>query len=94
MKEERFIVFMKNEWQISLKEFTPAIISQATDHCLKRKQLPPTLPQFYDLCRTLHIREKEQEALNNRAPNERATPASLEVGRKYLKLIKQMLTSN
>ncbi|RAP34642.1 hypothetical protein B1207_15290 [Legionella quinlivanii] len=91
LKEEGFIAFMKKEWLNSLKDFQPEIIDKAIECCLKQKEFPPTLPQFYDLCRSFQKRLDEQKEQENKTS---ANPAPLEVGLAHLRMIKQMLNSN
>lgn len=50
-KDERFFVYAKELWQDTLKEFDDAVFNQAILNCLSFYKMPPTLPDFLQVCR-------------------------------------------
>ncbi|WP_078061568.1 hypothetical protein [Legionella saoudiensis] len=42
---------MKNEWVNALKQVEDKYLQEALAHCGNKKEFPPTLPQFLELCR-------------------------------------------
>ena len=51
-KSDEFLVFVKSEWQHGLLAYADNILELAIELCRKNKELPPTLPQFIDFCRS------------------------------------------
>lgn len=48
--------YAKAVWHEGLKAFEDDIVDLATATCRETKELPPTLPQFIDICRTIKKR--------------------------------------
>ena len=44
---------MKKEWQKALLTFDNQVIELAVETCLHRYEIPPTLPQFIEMCRKI-----------------------------------------
>ncbi|WP_133141153.1 Vir protein [Legionella spiritensis] len=84
-KHDDFLEFAKKEWHQALLEFEDGIIEQAIAACLAGRELPPTMPQFMDLCRSA----KKRHAF---APiNRDHKPRNLEVAFIHLHKMKQLL---
>ena len=49
-REKQFISFAQKEWASALREFSDEIIFQAVTLSRQRFEMPPTLPQFIQLC--------------------------------------------
>lgn len=84
-KQEDFLEFAKREWAKALGEFEDKVIEQATLASLAGRELPPTLPQFIDLCRAAKKR------LAFMPPKRCNKPRNLELAYAQLKKMKQIL---
>ena len=56
-KSDEFLNFMKNEWFQALQEIEDKNIEEAITHCRNKKEYPPTLPQFIELCKNAKQRD-------------------------------------
>ncbi|WP_035904538.1 hypothetical protein [Legionella longbeachae] len=84
-KQEDFLEFTKREWNKALVEFEDRVIEQATISSLASKDLPPTLPQFIDLCKA--ARRRFEFILPQRCNK----PRNLEIANAQLLKMKQIL---
>lgn len=73
-KHDKFLTVAKEDWARALHHFDENIIDVALAHCVKRFHQPITLPQFYDLCKSL-VKEKRAERMTSL----RCNPAIAEV---------------
>lgn len=55
-KSEEFLDFAKKEWLDTLSVFDSDILLKAIVHCRESLEMPPTLPQMFDLCRKIKKR--------------------------------------
>jgi hypothetical protein len=89
LKCEDFMGFMKNEWCEALAHVEDKNLDKAIQHCLNKKEFPPTLPHFIDLCKeekkSIFFQKNQQEERNKSKP---------EVALKYLTQIKKKLQMN
>ena len=83
-KNEEFIEFMKNEWANALNHVEDNFLQEALTHCRNKKEFPPTLPQFIELCRGA----KKRTAFREKANYKKSRP---EVAALHLEKIKAML---
>ena len=88
-KSDEFLGFMKNEWFQALQHVEDKNIDEAVEHCRSKKEYPPTLPQFIDLCKNAKNRDsfktQQKEESNKRTP---------EVALSHLAQIKKQLQMN
>ncbi len=50
--QKQNVEVVKAEWGMALNRFTPVQIGKAIERCIGVYDLPPTLPQFVNLCKT------------------------------------------
>lgn len=85
LKEERFILFMKKEWHEALLSFDDRVIKLAINNCRSWNELPPTLPQFIEACRSI----KRRDGFIKSVPTIKSTIT--EVAKNNLCLMKKIL---
>lgn len=83
-KNEEFIEFMKNEWANALNHVEDNFLQEALTLCRNKKEFPPTLPQFIELCRDA----KKRTVFREKATYKKSRP---EVAALHLEKIKAML---
>ena len=83
-RDKDYIQFAKKEWANVLKSFDTEIINQTIDFCIKQIDLPPTLAQFYRLCKQTLSAKHEHPQLEN-------TLVNSALAKEYLKQIKNIL---
>lgn len=49
-KNDEFTAFVKKEWQKGLAKYHDNVLELATDLCRRKRELPPTLPKFIEIC--------------------------------------------
>lgn len=65
-REKQFIQFAKKEWASALVEFSDDVIFEAVVLSRQRFEMPPTLPQFVQLCyRAKPVVLNEEEDVND-----------------------------
>lgn len=55
-KNDEFIEFMKSEWVNALRDVEDKYFQEAVAYCQSKKEFPPTLPYFVELCRNAEKR--------------------------------------
>ncbi len=58
-KNEQSLSFAKKEWAEALKKFENQTIKKALFHTREQNPLPPTLPQFTAICKSVDKRNKD-----------------------------------
>jgi hypothetical protein len=84
-KQDGFILFMKKEWHEALLPYEDRVVELAINTCRSSNQLPPTLPQFIEICKSIRRRDVFIKAV----PTTKSTIS--EVAAKNLLQIKQIL---
>lgn len=59
-KPASFLALAKKEWSETLNSIEEKNMELAINECKKRIEMPPTLPQFYQLCRNFQANNKVQ----------------------------------
>lgn len=72
-KPAGFLALAKKEWGKTLNGIEEENMNLAIDECKKRVEMPPTLPQFYQLCRSFQANHKIQSIKKIEVP--RSNPA-------------------
>jgi tRNA G26 N,N-dimethylase Trm1 len=85
LKEDAFVLFMKKEWHNALAHFSDRTVELAINVCKMSKELPPTLPQFVEICKNIHHRN----TFTKTVPYSRQEIS--EVGKSNLSQIKEIL---
>ncbi len=85
-KNEGFINIAKEEWAETLNAIEDKNLNLALKECKKRYEMPPTLPTFYQLCRS--FQPVKPANYFTQTETKRAEPA---IAEKFLKQIKSFL---
>ena len=85
-KENYFVKLAVKEWGETLSNIDDKNLNLAIEECKKRIEMPPTLPFFFQLCKSFQgVKEKEPLAP---IETQRASP---EVAKAYFLKIKEIL---
>ena len=84
-KSDEFLTFAKNTWVEALMAFEEKHIEEATKLCRNKKDFPPTIPQFVDMCNLFKNKN------NGLEPKERYQKAKPEVAQYNMQKIRQRL---
>lgn len=63
-KQADFLAIAKKEWSETLADIADDNMDLALKACKKRHEMPPTLPAFYQLCRSYQPKIKVAEVVN------------------------------
>jgi len=80
-----FLMLAKQEWQSTLENFSKETVEKAIHACRTHYELPPTLPQFYQLCKQFRPYPPP------RGMQRDVKPCSPDVAAKHIARIRQML---
>jgi hypothetical protein len=69
-KQDDFLVFMKQEWEKSLVSIGDKELDLAIEECRTSKELPPTLPQFIELCQSIRRRNTFRQVESSKGQRE------------------------
>ncbi|KTD38598.1 hypothetical protein Lnau_0513 [Legionella nautarum] len=89
LKQDEFILFMKKEWHKALAHFSNRIVELAIEACGLSKSLPPTLPEFVDICKNIRARDGFIRAVPSTKPK-----GISNVGKSHLAQIKKLLNGS
>ncbi|MFT4059292.1 MAG: hypothetical protein QM652_07070 [Legionella sp.] len=78
-------MFMKDEWFEALKHIEDNYLQEAVAYCRSKKEFPPTLPQFVELCRDAKKRTLFRERANHKKSRPEVAALHLEKMRAMLK---------
>ncbi|CEG62209.1 Legionella vir region protein LvrB [Legionella micdadei] len=84
LKHEQFISFMKEEWSQALIDIKDTVLESAIKVCMANKELPPTLPQFIEICKSI---EKKNAVFKVTPSTKPKTPAIAEFNLSQMKKI-------
>lgn len=88
-KSEGFINLAKSEWAETLNVIDDNNLNLALNECKKRFEMPPTLPMFYQLCRTFQPVKPANYFTHTEV--KRAAP---EIAKKFLNQIQNICKTN
>lgn len=71
-KNDDYSAYARHEWRVALERFDEKVIDEAVEECLKRQDMPPSLPLFLDFCRQL---SHKHSAFYRPEPVEKAHPS-------------------
>lgn len=88
-RNEDYLNLAKAEWQDALEKIHDNAMHLAITECRYRYEMPPTLPQFYQLCRYYQPRERP-----NCLDNQNNGPRNQEIVDKYIKIMREVLANS
>lgn len=88
-KSADFLALAKKEWGETLHHIGDKNLNLAIEECRKRIEMPPTLPFFFQLCRSFQLCNQEKPKIT--ITLNRSTP---EIAKAYLLKMREILNKN